>query len=269
MQRPTVRVNPRLRSPVEADPPARIRLTLVGDWEAVCSPGIRGLCGLLRKRMIGGERALVLHGQLAVDVAEEPPAALPDLRLPLDAALSSVDRVGEALLRLSLVRDLVTEGLPAVAMSGVDLGLLRRGADGVLRVDESRLAWLLGGGVLPVLGVDCLNADGTVGRATAPEVTQALALARDLHSVDVVSRTDRVLRFDGSQALTLSLGDLQRLRTRGPDHFPSDPVSHSVIELALAALESGVPTARIGSVASLVSRTATEVTQSASGVVMR
>jgi acetylglutamate kinase len=219
--------------------------------------------------MIAGERVLVLHGPLAVDVAEEPAPILPDLRLPVDPDLQSVDRVGESLLRLSLVRDLVEEGLPAVGVSGVDLGLFRRGADGDLKIDANRLTWLLSGGILPVIGVDCLNPDGTVGRTTASEVTRTLALARDIHSVDVIARTDRVLQFDGSEALALQLGDLQRLRTRAPDHFPSDPVSQSAIESALAALENGVPTARIGSIASLVNGTATEVTQAGRGVVVR
>jgi hypothetical protein len=266
---PAVRVNPKLRSHTDGvSSPPRVRLLIVGDWEAVCSPGIKGLCGLLRKRLIAGERVLVLHGRLAA-ATEDPDPVLPALRLPTDADLLSADRLGESVLRLSLVRDLVGEGLPAFALSGVDLGLLRRGDDGVLKIDASRLAWLLSSGVLPVIGVDCLRPDGTVGRTTVSEVTQTLAQDRDIHSVDVVTNSDRVLQPDGSEALALQLGDLTRRRARGPNHFPSAPVTQSVLESTLAALENGVPTARIGSVASLVNRTATEVTQAGRGVVVR
>lgn len=268
---PAVKVNPKPRSHSEGegDPP-RVRLAIVADWAAACSPGIRGLCGLLRKRLIAGERILVLHGRQVVDVAEDPERILPGLRSPVDPDLISADRVGELLLRLSLVRDLVVEGLPAFAVSGVDLGLFRRaGEDGALKIDASRLAWLLSSGVLPVIGLDCLSSDGTLGRTSVFEVTRTLAQARDIYSVDLITSTDRLLQFDGSEALALRLRDLERLRTRGTDHYPSDAVSQTAVEAALVAMENGVPMVRIGSVASLASGMATEITPAGRGVVVR
>jgi acetylglutamate kinase len=267
-----VKVNPKLKSQSGGgESPPKIRLTVVCDWDSVGSPGISGFCGLIRKRLIAGERLILLHGPLDLDVgaAEEVERMLTGLRLPVARPLISADRVAESLLRLSLVKALVGEGLPAVAVSGVDLGLFRRDESGELRVDASRLTWLLGSGVVPVIGPDCLSPDQSVGRTTAAEMTQTLAGCRDIHSLDVLTPTDRVLQFDGSEALALHLSDLERLRTRGPDHFPPDPVPEAAVEVALAAMENGVPTARIGSIGSLVSGTATEITQGGRGAVVR
>ena len=267
-----ITVNPKLTSESggEESPP-RVRLTIVCDWAAVNSPGISGLCGLIRKRLITGERLVLLHGPLDLDegAAEEVERTLTGLRLPADLTLISADRVAESLLRISLVKALVEEGLPAVAVSGVDLGLFRRDERGELRVDASRLTWLLGSGVVPVIGPDCLCPGQSVGRTTASEMTRTLAACRDLHSLDVITPTDRVLQFDGSEALALQMCDLERLRAPGPDHFPPDPVPKAAIEAALAAIESGVPVVRIGSIGSLARRTATEIPQGGRGAVVR
>jgi hypothetical protein len=223
---------------------------------------------LLRKRLIADERVLILHAQLPVE-KRDPESILSGPRTPLDRDLVSMSRVRESLLRMSLVRGLVGEGLPALGLSGVDLGLFRQGEDGALRIDASRLGWLLCSGVLPVIGVDCLSSDGTLGRTTVCEITRTLARARDIHSVDVITSTGRVLLLDGAEALALRLEDLKRLPAQGPADCPTAPASQSAMDVALAALQSGVPTARIGSVASLVGGTATELTQAGRGVVVR
>ena len=162
---------------------------------------------------------------------------------------------------LSLVRRLVFRGLPALGLSGVDLGLLKsnfvdRAKLGFVGtsplVDAERLRGLVDAGYLPVIAPLCLGPAGEVLNVNADTVAQAVSTALRAEQLDFVSDVPGVYDDSGVR-WQIRVPEVAKLLSQ-------DSVTGGMVpklQAALGALEAGVPRVRIGSLTTLRSDAAT------------
>lgn len=224
------------------------------------------LCDQLCERHRAGERLVIVHGGGPQIEALHERVGIPSrkrggLRTTPPESIELVAMALRASANLSLVRRLVFRGLPALGLSGVDLGLLRsefqdRASLGFVgaspTVDAGRLRGLVDAGYLPVIAPLCLGPAGEVLNVNADTVAQAVSSALQADRLDFVSDVPGV--YDDSGV---------RWQIRVPEVnalLRQDAVKGGMIpklQAALGALQAGVPKVRIGSLSTLRSDAAT------------
>ena len=213
---------------------------------------LRGLASIVSKLDLplvlvhgGGAEIAELQRRLGIE-----PRYLQGVRVTDEGSLALVEMVLAGLVNTRLVRFLVLQGVAALGLSGVDLGLVRAvrmqhdevdmGFTGeVSEVRADVIHELLESGLTPVVAPLCLGSDCTYN-VNADHVAGALAVASGagriifLTNVRGVMLDDRVLpALTASQARTMIQA--------GEIHGGMIPK----VETALQALATGVPEALI------------------------
>jgi acetylglutamate kinase len=157
-----VRATDRLRRP-----PIRTVKTVVvklGGARLLEDALLGQVSALVRGHWEAGERMVLIHGHACDSVGDE------------EAVLRT-----RGLLNTTLVGRLVKDGIVAVGLSGVDLGLAHaegtHGTPTKMWVDGSRLRRLMDEGLVPVLAPVALSPDGRPVRACPDELSHAVAKA--------------------------------------------------------------------------------------------
>ena len=233
---------------------------------------VRDLSRHLRARVQRGERIVVVHGggpEIGAlhDALDVPFTRVDGLRVTSEEGMRLATMVLCGLVNKRVVARLVSDGLPAMGLSGVDLGLLRSelldperlGRVGSApAVDVTRLRVLLDAGLLPVIAPVSLGPDGEPVNVNADTAAHAIATALSATSLDFVSDIPGVRTRKGSTrvAARLTVRDIQRLVSEG------DVIRGGMIpklESAVAAVAAGVGRVRVGNLGGLGRNTATEV----------
>lgn len=207
----------------------------------------------------GGELITELHDQLGLETKKHG-----GLRATPTRSMKAVAMALRGAANAWVVGRLVARDVPALGLSGVDLGLMRSGflnraklgrVGGPPRVDATTLRRLLSLGVVPVIAPVCLAPDGGLLNVNADSVAHALAVALGAESLDFASDVPGVYEADGTV----------RPRIRGDelaDFLAGAEVSGGMIpklQASLSAVSAGVGRVRIGSLTSLEANRATEV----------
>lgn len=118
----------------------------------------------VREAWSAGERVVLVHGPAGEDLV--PPGA------DRQVTLASVTR---GFTNTTLVGRLVRDGVPAVGLSGVDLGLVHADRAGAAWIDGARLRRLLEEGLVPILAPVVLDAEGRPATTCPDDLAQAVA----------------------------------------------------------------------------------------------
>jgi len=210
----------------------------------------------------GGKEISSLQQKLGIE-----PQYIDGVRVTDPASLSIVEMVLCGTINKRLVRHLVTVGLDAQGMSGVDRGLIRArkmthadvdmGFTG--EVDTVRgdllLDWLKQK-IVPVIAPICLG-DGSAYNVNADHVAGAVAGAINAERVVFLSNVDGVLH-DNKVIPRLTASDIQAAIDDGIIYGGMIPK----VQTALAVLDAGVPNVIITSLVGLKSHGGTLITRS-------
>jgi acetylglutamate kinase len=193
----------------------------------------------------GGPEISMLCDRLAVAVTWHE-----GRRVTSPEALDVASMVLTGRVNKRIVRALAKAGVDAIGLSGEDAGLLRAdqaeagaiGCVGVVRqVRATMLVDLLARGFVPVLSPISAGPDGAPLNVNADEAAGAVAVA--LGAVDLAFVTDVAGVHDGGSYRTdLAAGEAMRILADG---IATDGMAVK-LRAALGALESGVPSVRIG-----------------------
>ena len=156
-----------------------------------------------------------------------------------------------------IVASLITRGVDAIGMSGVDGGLIRvwklelaevdLGMVGeVVSVRSGFLEALLEKGTMPVVAPISLGVDGLIYNVNADHVASAIALAMRADALDFISNVPGVLQ-DGIVTPHLDTDEAEHLIAAGEINGGMIPK----VNAALHALRQGVPQVRITDLAGL------------------
>ena len=151
-----------------------------------------------------------------------------------------------------IVATLLTAGVQAVGLSGVDGGLLRcvkkqhptveLGFVGqIVEVRPEILQSLIDQGVTPVISPISLGFEGQVYNVNADEAAGALAATLQARVLNFISNVPAVLDQDEQPISSLTAGQTELLIQRGVIHGGMVPK----VRAALAVIDQGVPSARI------------------------
>lgn len=201
-------------------------------------------------------RPVIVHGggkeigQLQMDLGI-PFHVVAGLRVTSDATLRVAQMVLSGLVNKRVVAALVNAGVPAIGLSGVDLGLLRveklehpAGDLGwvgrVVEVNVDGLRPLLAQGLTPVLSPISLGRDGHTYNVNADHAAEAVACALQATALVFVSNVPGVL-VDGQVADRLTFHEADAFIASGMIFGGMVPK----VRAALQAVAAGVPEARI------------------------
>lgn len=163
-----------------------------------------------------------------------------------------------------VVAGLVERGLPAIGLSGVDVGLMRAALKGDARwgrvgtrpaVDAGRLEQLLDAGLLPVVAPVSLGPDGQPVNVNADEAAHALAEALGAGSLELVSDVPGIALERGRVAARIVAAEADDLIERALVRGGMVPK----LRAAVAAVEAGVGRVRIGDLAGMAAATSTVI----------
>jgi acetylglutamate kinase len=248
-----------------------MRVVKVGGHDLADAGFVRGLAGAL---LSAGRPAVVVHGggrevdQLMHRLGLSP-TRVEGLRRTDRETLEAVLMVLCGSVRNRLVAALVSGGVDALGLSGVDGGLVRcrplrrDGVDlGLVGEVESvrvpLLRRLLDDGLTPVLSPVCLGHDGRIYNVNADDVATAVALALAASRLDFVSNVPGVL--DGGEVVAELPAEGVEARIAagviGGGMVPK-------VRAAAAAAAAGVPLVRIVGLAQLGGDGGTTVTSRA------
>ena len=215
-----------------------------------------------------GHQVVIVHGG-GVEIGQihdaigVPTVKKAGLRVTPEDSMAITTMVLCGLVNTRLVAGLLVTGIPALGLSGVDLGLLRCDlinertlgrVGGPPRVDGALLRLLLEQGFVPVLAPVSLGVDGEPANVNADTAAQSVAAALGADSLDFVSDVDGVL--DGDTPIRrISPAEVPPLIRRSVVSGGMIPK----LQAALAALDAGVGRVRVGSLPSLRRGEATEV----------
>ena len=207
----------------------------------------------------GGELIAHLHDQLGLETVKHG-----GLRATPPESMQVVAMALRGVRNVALVAELVEQGVPALGVSGADLGLLRSKllnearlgrVGGPPRVRAGQLRQLLDAGLVPVVAPVCLGPDGGLLNVNADTVAHAIACALGASSLDFVSDVPGVFDAEGEVIERIHADELAGLlessSIRG-GMIPKLQASHS-------AVCSGVARVRIGTLTSLASEAATQI----------
>jgi len=196
----------------------------------------------------GGKAIARLQEQLQLE-----PRFVEGLRVTDDPSLDVAEMVLSGLVNKRLVGRLVSAGIPAMGVSGVDGGIFR-----VVKIqhNEHDLGWvgqivhtnhtpietLLTSGTIPIVSPISLGLDGHTYNVNADHAAAALSCALGAHELVFVTNVPGVLSTGGSEYFPmLTHQKVQSLINHGTITGGMVPKVRS----ALAALEKGVPQVRI------------------------
>jgi len=200
----------------------------------------------------GGKEIGDLHRRLDV-----PYEFVEGLRVTTADSLRLVEMVLSGLVNTRLTRWLVNADVPALGVSGVDLGLVRaeplrpNGQDigyvgRVVAVQAAPLRRWLAEGVTPVISPISLGMDGQSYNVNADQVAAAVAAAVQASRLVFVSNVPGVL-LDGAVAPRLTIDQVEAHITSGWIFGGMIPKVRAAIE----ALQAGAPAAVITNLAGL------------------
>jgi acetylglutamate kinase len=219
-----------------------------------------------------GRRVVVVHGGGPEIGAFHDALGVPfeksgGLRVTSDEGMEITTMVLCGLVNKRVVARLVRDGVPAVGLSGIDLGLLQAEL-----LDEPRLGHvgnapvvrrealtrLLDGGLVPVIAPVSLGPDGQALNVNADTAAHAIATVLEADSLDFVSDVPGVRTRAGSTVVA------RRLRVQEVEQLLKDS---SVIKggmlpklrSAVAAVDGGVGRVRVGDLPGMARGSATEV----------
>jgi len=227
------------------------------------------LCDHVAARVEAGERMVLVHGggpriSALHDALGEPRTAWEGLRVTSERGMEITTMVLCGLVNKTLVAELVSRGVPALGLSGIDLGLLRSDlldADRLGRVGDSPTVnvdavtrWPEG--VVPVIAPVSLAPDGRPVNVNADTAARAIAGALNARRLDFVTDVPAVRGSDD--------GPIRRLRATDADDLLRQPFvvaggMRPKLRSAVAAVRDGVDRVRVGDLGSLGADTATEV----------
>lgn len=216
----------------------------------------RFLTGLADAMTTLAEPVVIIHGggQAIADMQTAlglPIEKVDGLRVTSAAAMNVTEMVLSGYTNKLLVRALLAANVNAIGLSGVDGGLLTAqkkkhvSADlgfvgTVTGVKTTLLHHLLDAGWLPVVSPVSLGVDGHAYNVNADEAATAIAAALAADQLDFISNVPGVLRDDAL---------LPHLTAAQTDPLIRDGVIFGgmvpKVRAALAAVEQGVPCARI------------------------
>lgn len=241
----------------------------VGGRQVAPDADLPGLAEYVRTCRASGARVVVVHGGGAEIAALHQAMGIPfvkrrGLRVTPEASMPLVTMVLRGVVNTRLVAALVSAGIPALGLSGVDAGLMTSSllnprelgrVGGPPRISADLLVELVGQGRVPVVAPVCLGPDDLPVNVNADTVAHGLAVALGARRLDFVSDVPGVR--DGEKSLVSELDSrvLQQLldqQALGEGMIPK-------VQAAMAASRGGVERVRIGSLESLGSSRATEV----------
>ena len=200
----------------------------------------------------GGKEIGDLHQRLGI-----PFEFVDGLRVTTADSLRLVKMVLSGLVNTRLTRWLVNGGVPALGVSGVDLGFVRveplrpNGQDigfvgQIVAVQAEPLQRWLAEGVTPVISPISLGLDGQSYNVNADQVAAAVAVAAKASRLVFVSNVPGVL-LDGAVAPQLTIDQVEAHIASGQIFGGMIPKVRSAIE----ALQAGAPAAVITNLAGL------------------
>ncbi len=200
----------------------------------------------------GGKEIGDLHRRLDV-----PFEFVEGLRVTTAASLRLVEMVLSGLVNTRLARWLVNAGVPALGVSGVDLGIVRveplrpNGVDigfvgRIVDVQAEPLRRWLAEGLAPVISPISLGRDGQSYNVNADQVAAAVAAGVGASRLVFVSNVPGVL-LDGALAPWLTIDQVEA-------HIASGQIFGGMIpkvRAAIEAVQAGAPAAVITNLAGL------------------
>lgn len=208
------------------------------------------------KEMTKRARPLIVHGG-GKDIARVQeklglePRFLEGLRITDEESLEVAEMVLSGLVNKRLVARLVSVGLPAMGLSGVDLGMVRvekmlhpKGDLGwvgkIVEVRTFGLRSLMEIGAVPVISPISLGMDGHTYNVNADHAAQAFAVALPAESLVFVSNVPGVV-IDGQLIPRLTLKEAEKFIEEGKIYGGMVPKVRSALE----AVSGGVRKVRI------------------------
>lgn len=208
----------------------------------------------------GGPEISELHQRLEIEVERHE-----GLRVTRGEGMDLTVMVLCGAVRTRIVQHFSARGVPALGVSGVDLGLLRAPlldvdllgrVGGPPAVDLERLHQLLGLDAVLVVTPVSIGPDGRPVNVNADDAAHAIATALEAASLDFLSDIPGVRSGDDDVLEQVQPADVERLIADGVVHGGMVPK----LRAAVAALHAGVERVRIGDLATLADGTATEIT---------
>ena len=232
-----------------------LTLVKVGGAQLIDGPDLEKLADVLARLASEGQAILVHGGGPEIGEMQRrlgiEPRYLDGLRVTDEESLRIAEMVLSGSVNKRLTARLVTRGVKAIGLSGVDCGLFRavrmthpKGDLGrvgeITEVNTSFLSKLLRDGFTPIISPISLGQDGRPLNVNADHA--ALAIAGALGAAEIVFLTDVRGVMDGGMVLQeLDARQARCLIDAGHVTGGMIPKVHS----ALRALESGVAGARI------------------------
>lgn len=222
---------------------------------------LRGLGDLGRVIVHGGGKEIAdLQEKLGLE-----PQFLDGLRVTDEASLAVVEMVLSGRVNKRLVARLVAAGIPALGVSGVDLGLLRvekmahpAGDLGwvgeIVEVNAGPLSLLLDRGIVPVVSPVSLGLDGHSYNVNADQAAFALARSLQAERLVFISNVPGVL-VDGEVAARLTAQEVDALIGSGKIGGGMIPKVRSALE----AVHGGVRAVQITNLAGLSNGQGTKI----------
>jgi acetylglutamate kinase len=232
-----------------------IILIKVGGTELAEGPELERLVRAL-SALAAGNPLIIVHGggpeiaQMQKKLGIEP-RIVEGLRVTDEASLAVAEMVLSGTANKRLVAHLVTAGVKALGLSGIDGGLLcaRRlqhaGADlglvgEITTVNTELLTWILAGGYTPVISPISLGESDRALNVNADHAALAIASAMKVSEAIFLTDVSGVL-VDGKVVASLAASQVERLITSNIIRGGMVPKVRS----ALDVLHNGVARARI------------------------
>jgi acetylglutamate kinase len=219
-----------------------------------------------------GRRVIVVHGggpEIGAlhDALGVPFEKSDGLRVTHDEGMQITTMVLCGLVNKRVAARFVRDGIPAVGLSGIDLGLLRSDlidearfgqVGGPPRVRLERLERLLDEGLVPVIAPVSLGPDGQALNVNADTAAHAIATALSADTLDFVSDVPGVRTRPDSPVVArrLRVSEVQRLLD-GSSVIKGGMLPK--LRSAVAAVDGGVARVRVGDLAGMARGSATEV----------
>lgn len=206
----------------------------------------------------GGPEIGTLHERLGV-----PFELQLGLRVTSDESMNLVSMVLGGLVNTRVVATLVEEGLPAVGLTGADLGMMRSRmineralgrVGGPPQIDTSLIEELLASGRVPVVAPVSVAPDGGLVNVNADSAAQSLAISLAAESLELVTDVPAV-KVQGRAVRTLRPTEVANL-------VDTQEVTGGMIpklQASVAAVGAGVERVTVGTFESFQNGTATEV----------
>jgi acetylglutamate kinase len=210
----------------------------------------------------GGEAVTAMQRKLS-----QEPTIVDGLRVTDAETLEVSQMVLSGYANKAIVAALVSAGVDALGISGVDGGLLRcikkqhptrdLGYVGqIVAVRSSFLHGLLDQGLIPVISPISLGTEGQVYNVNADEAAAAIATALQVKILNFISNVPAVLDHENKPIAALTPELSEKLIRSGIINGGMVPK----VQAALDVVGQGVPKARIVSLSSLANGTGTTIT---------